>query len=236
MALLPLPLYNLAGRASSPDSFSLMLEALGRGAREDFLLGLVHMRLIACTSFANRALMYESLHVAVLDVKPADATWDNAHYVARRLVPGCGVPVRVLRMAGEGYLPEMRLGELAQLSRLKVGTLGVPAAIFFGYAIARSSDCTLRLSDGVSTRHLRGLRESANVKLPASTTNADAAALLGALSLNPHFDFLEGVQVTDPLLAAACEAALIASVSAGPGLSGSRQSRDRILMQLYWWA
>ena len=147
----------------------------------------------------------------MLNVRPTDATWGNAIYVARHLVPGAGVPtLQVLRVEGEQCLPEMRLGEYAQMSRLQVGALGVPAAIFLGCAIAHSK-CVVRFTDGLTTRSLEGLRGSANVQLPSGTTDADAAVLLGAISLNPFLFYLEKITVTDQMLAAACEKAFRAA-------------------------
>ena len=129
-------------------------------------------------------MMNELLRAPVLYVEPEDATWDNCVFVAR--LPH----LRELRMQGELCLPGLELSRYRTLMRLKVGELGVPAALFFGAAIA-TSDATLRLSDGKSVKNLGPMRTSigrGTILVPPNAGRADLAALLGALSLNTSIE------------------------------------------------
>ena len=116
-------------------------------------------------------------------MQESDATWDNARFVTSVLVPN--VPEQALCVAGETCVPEMRLAHLRTLPRLKVGTMGWPAALFFGAAIAESNT-VLRLSTG-ATKSLGPLRENKEISSPGpNLRHADLCAMVGALMLNPH--------------------------------------------------
>ena len=163
-------------------------------------------RALACTCFAARAILYEQLHASILHVQPTDATWSNAVFVA-------SLPtLETLCVAGETHLPQMRLRYYRTLPRLKVGALDCPAALFFGAAIARC-DTTLRLSDGMTTRSLKPLREQTEVLLPTTASAADCLALLGALSLNPNapYNASRGAESADPIVRAAWKAVMMPS-------------------------
>ena len=140
-------------------------------------------RSLACTNSECRSMVFAHLRGPVLSVAWWDATWANATFVARVLVPT--VPEQVLRMKDERCVPDMKLAHLGTLPRLKVGTMGWPAAMFFGAAIAQS-DATLRLSDGTMCRELKPLRERVTIVVPPRTSDADLCAMLGALALNPR--------------------------------------------------
>ena len=139
-------------------------------------------RSLACTNSECRSMVFAHLRGPVLSVAWWDATWANATFVARVLVPT--VPEQVLRMKDERCVPDMKLAHLGTLPRLKVGTMGWPAAMFFGAAIAQS-DATLRLSDGTTCRELKPLRERVTIAMPPKPSDADVCAMLGALALNP---------------------------------------------------
>ena len=150
----------------------------------DAALLLSSKRALACTCFDLRSILYEHLHGTTLRVMPLDATWSNALYVAR--LPN----LETLRVEGE-RCPRWNAA-LAQLSKcrgyakLSVGTLGAPTAVFVA-AIIGNSDCTIRLSDGNSTRALAAFRSKPSVCLPPKgSTDADFLIFFGALSLNPH--------------------------------------------------
>ena len=172
-----------------PSSAPLMtlLDSLGEDAR---IVGLAApwplcvKRLLAITCKDARRMMNELLHTPVLYVEREDATWDNCVFVAR-LPHLCE-----LRVQGELCLPALELSRYRTLARLKVGELGVPAALFFGAAIA-TSDATLRLSDGKSVKNLGPMRTSigrGTILVPTNAGRADLAALLGALSLNTSIE------------------------------------------------
>ena len=116
-----------------------------------------------------------------LSVDPSDASWQTAVYIAR--LP----QLQVLRVLGEMALPEMDLAQLRRLDRLKVGTIGVPAALFFGAIIATSNVAggpLLRLSNDKQKRlngkwDLKKLRKDDG----NTTSDADLAALLGPLAV-----------------------------------------------------
>lgn len=167
-----------------------LIDMLREKGGSDALFAFPEMRLsakrsLACTCSECRIMVFAHLRAEVLSVTWLDATWANALFVARVLVPF--VPEQILRMQGEQSVPEMKLAHLRTLPRLKVGTMGWPAAIFFGAAIA-DSDATLRFSDGLTLRNLQPLRESvtANVSLPADASESDLCAMLGVLSWNPR--------------------------------------------------
>ena len=86
----PLPWHVMAARDESTGPFCTMLSALGI----DFLDAvIVHFtlrarRALACRCYQLRTQMSATLlHSPVLFVLAEDATWDNARYVSRRLVP-----------------------------------------------------------------------------------------------------------------------------------------------------
>ena len=202
-----------------PNECVSFFDALGRDMRE-YLLPLVCFRSLACTCYHLRQQMNETLLQPVLHVRPADATWDNACYVAQLLTTGSSL--QTLRIAGERCLPDMQLRQYQTLPRLKVGEIGVPAAIFLGAAVARC-DAAIRLCDGKTIRTLAGLREQGGAHVPFGASQADAAVLLGAISLNKEFIGLYTprpnqlpptiFRTTDPLLAAACKDAFRAKTS-----------------------
>lgn len=169
-------------------SLTLLMEELGGDARDEtlVLMGLRSRRALACACTSLRGMLTEHFHLPVLVVCNSDATWDNAMFVAS-LVPAV---VTTLRVQGEAYLPEMRLAHYQTLPRLKIGAMGVAAALFFGAALAKC-DCMLRLSDGVTVRDLKGLRERplGASALPATVQAADLTALLSVLCLNRRIDF-----------------------------------------------
>lgn len=194
-------------------------------------------RALACSCFDARALLYEHLHAPSLSVQPSDATWENAVYVA------CLPHLIKLCVVGETCLPEMHIAHYRTLSRLKVGTLGVPAAVFFGAAIA-NCDAILRLSDGTTVRALKPFREGKEVCLPPSASDADCLALLGAITLNRSARFLNCNRgsVGHPLLRAAWTAALVpASVRAKTSyLALAKVTTDpaftlQHIFQCWWW-
>ena len=145
-------------------------------------LGLRAKRSLACTCSELRPVVFEHLRQPRLAVQVSDATFDNAQFVASVLVPQ--VPEQALCVAGETFVPEMRLAHLRTLPRLKVGTMRWPAALFFGAAIAES-ESVLRLADGVACKSLKPLRENKKIDLGNHST-ADLFAMLGALRLNQH--------------------------------------------------
>ena len=145
-------------------------------------LGLQAKRALACTCSALRAVIFQLLRQLKLVVQESDGIWDNVRFVANVLVPN--VPKQVLCVAGETYVPEMKLAHLRTLPKLKVGAMGPTAALFFGAAIA-DSDCVLRLSTG-ATKSIRALRENdrINLQMPEISQPSDRNAMLGALTLN----------------------------------------------------
>lgn len=137
-------------------------------------------RALACVCYDLRAVMNSLLRGADLTVDAGDANWANARFVAS-LLP----TLQNLHVVGETYLPTLELARYRTLSCLKVGDMGVPAALFFGAAIARC-DCRLRLSDNITLRNLAPFRETSHAQIPEGATDSDVAALLGAISLNPE--------------------------------------------------
>jgi len=170
---------------SSGDSafLSIVLEEFDRNAFEIALLphvALACKRALACTCYALRERLTPHLRAATLSVLRDDAVWSNALFVAR--LPG----LSDLRVEGETSLPSMDLARYRRLDALKVGSLGPPAALFFGAAIA-ASNARLRLSDGNAIRNIAALRSSPSPdKAEPNASDADRAALLGALASNQH--------------------------------------------------
>ena len=144
-------------------------------------LGLQAKRALACTCSALRPVIFQLLRQPRLVVQEHDAIWDNARFVANVLMQS--VPQQTLSVAGETCVPEMKLAHLRTLPRLKVGTMGPTAALFFGAAIS-DSDCVLRLSTG-ATKSIRVLRENdrINLQMPEIAQSSDRNAMLGALML-----------------------------------------------------
>ena len=144
-------------------------------------LGLQAKRALACTCSALRPVIFQLLRQPRLVVQEHDAIWDNARFVANVLMQS--VPQQTLSVAGETCVPEMKLAHLRTLPRLKVGTMGPTAALFFGAAIS-DSDCVLRLSTG-ATKSIRVLRENdrINLQMPEIAQPSDRNAMLGALML-----------------------------------------------------
>ena len=143
-------------------------------------LGLQAKRALACTCSTLRPLLFQLLRQPRLVVQEHDAIWDNARFVANVLVHN--VPQQTLCVAGETCVPGMKLAHLRTLPRLKVGTLGPAAALFFGAAIA-DSDCVLRLSTG-ATKSIRALRENDRVNFHDKSDisqRSDRYAMHGAL-------------------------------------------------------
>ena len=143
-------------------------------------LGLQAKRALACTCSTLRPLLFQLLRQPRLVVQEHDAIWDNARFVANVLVHN--VPQQTLCVAGETCVPGMKLAHLRTLPRLKVGTLGPAAALFFGAAIA-DSDCVLRLSTG-ATKSLKALRENDRVNFHDKSDisqRSDRYAMHGAL-------------------------------------------------------
>ena len=137
-------------------------------------------RALACTCSTLRPLLFQLLRQPRLVVQEHDAIWDNARFVANVLVHN--VPQQTLCVAGETCVPGMKLAHLRTLPRLKVGTLGPAAALFFGAAIA-DSDCVLRLSTG-ATKSIRALRENDRVNFHDKSDisqRSDRYAMHGAL-------------------------------------------------------
>ena len=110
-----------------------------------------------------------------------DASLETARFAAALRLP-------TLYVVGETYLPVLELSRYRNLARLKVGSMALTAALFFGAAIA-DCDATLRLSDGFTFRELKPLRERAHIELRASSS--DFAAMLGALCLNTSLTKLD---------------------------------------------
>jgi hypothetical protein len=228
MSVEPLPCYEIAAREDGTSLFCTMLRELGPDACDGVFVPLLMLRArraLACCCYQLREQMNATLlHAPMLQVRADDATWDNIWYVSRRLVsvPTAAPPVmplQSLRVEGECHLPEMALAQYRQLRRLKVGELGVPAALFFGAAVAHC-EATLRLSDGLTLRTLDGMRNSPGtvvdsspgrapgsfhhynerakrvdckrIILPPASSPSDVAVLLGALSLNKNFLAMSG--------------------------------------------
>ena len=156
-------------------------------------LGLQAKRALACTCSALRPVIFQLLRQPRLVVQEHDAIWDNARFVANVLMQS--VPQQTLSVAGETCVPEMKLAHLRTLSRLKVGTMGPTAALFFGAAIS-DSDCVLRLSTG-ATKSIRALRENdrVNLQMPEIAQSSDRNAMLGALML----DAVQGLGASSPV-------------------------------------
>tara|TARA_B110001452_G_scaffold262283_2_gene262116 strand:- start:961 stop:2139 length:1179 start_codon:yes stop_codon:yes gene_type:complete len=148
-------------------------------------LGLRSKRALACTCSRLRPVIFAMLRGPRLVVQESDASWSNAQFVATVLVPN--VPSQALCVAGETCQPEMRLAHLQTLLRLKVGTMGWPAAVFFGAAIAKSNG-VLRLSNELTCKNIKPLREQKDLSCleVARLSRADRFAMLGALMLNEH--------------------------------------------------
>ena len=162
-----------------------VLDMLLSEAKDPFFvceeLGLQAKRALACTCSALRPVIFQLLRQPRLVVQEHDAIWDNARFVANVLMQS--VPQQTLSVAGETCVPEMKLAHLRTLPRLKVGTMGPTAALFFGAAIS-DSDCVLRLSTG-ATKSIRVLRENdrINLQMPEIAQPSDRNAMLGALML-----------------------------------------------------
>mmetsp|Transcript_41359 Transcript_41359/g.134633 ORF Transcript_41359/g.134633 Transcript_41359/m.134633 type:complete len:238 (+) Transcript_41359:56-769(+) len=196
---------------SSGDSafLSIVLEEFDRNAFEIALLphvALACKRALACTCYALRERLTPHLRAATLSVRRGDAIWSNALFVAR--LPG----LTDLRVEGETCLPSMDLARYRRLDALKVGSLGPPAALFFGAAIA-TSNARLRLSDGSTIRSISALRSSPSPnKAEKEASDADRAALLGALASNQHvlFSALDALSYASAALGADREVVLAA--------------------------
>lgn len=220
----PLPeIAVLPPRACSTSSLVTVLMVLGDDFARELLLQHVPFcarQALAAACFDTRQL-HVLRHAVHLLVHDADATWLNATFVAR--LP-C---LRTLRVEGETSLPVMHLSHYRTLPRLKVGAVGVTAALFLGAAIAKC-DCVLRLSDGLMLRNLKGLRESARVNFPSAVSPADVAAMLGALCLNPHIVRIDEwyAELTAKQAAASTRGAAAAAIGGALGtLDGLRVRR-----------
>ena len=135
-------------------------------------------RALSIVCFDTRE-MHILRHAWELTVDDADANWPTIALVARLPL------LRQLHVLGETYLPCLEVAKYRELRKLKVGQLGVTAALFFGAAVAKC-DATLRLSNSLSLINLRPLwqQDLSSLGLPRETSAADFAALLGAISLN----------------------------------------------------
>ena len=150
---------------------------------------------LACCSKMLASSFKVYIKSADFSVSSEDGTWDNAKYVA-------SLGRETLRVEGELYTPVLQLARLRTLERFKVGDMGVVAGLFLGAAVG-DCNCAVRLSDGITVRSFKPLRERQNIVLPAKRTipnavipmnrvegaeasPADYAVLLGALALNNH--------------------------------------------------
>jgi len=180
------PIADMAPRPASTAPFVTLLGALGDDARE-LLLTLMTFRsrrALAIACFDVRAL-HPLRNASDLAVEEADASWVTIAHVAR--LP----QLSFLRVEGETYLPRLEVAKFRTLSRFKVGGLSLASALFLGAVIARvdllsPEEVRLRLSDGETVRTLGPFREMPHVAAPCKATLVDFAALLGAITLNPH--------------------------------------------------
>lgn len=182
--LSPLPSpAQLPGRPPGTAHLTQLFGALGVNERELALLPhfeLLSKRALACCCYELQQIITVHLRSPILNVMPTDATWSNACFVAR--LPG----LANLRVQGEVFLPDIQVAQIRVLPRLKLGTIGAPAALFVG-AIIANCDCQLRLSDG-AVREFATLRTKVSeFAAPKNSSPADLAALLGPLSLNPGY-------------------------------------------------
>ena len=195
--------------SSDSDFLSILLEEFDCNAFEIALLphvALTCKRALACTCYALRERLTPHLRAATLSIRRGDTTWSNALFVAR--LPG----LTDLRVEGETCLPSMDLARYRRLEALKVGLLSPPAALFFGAAIA-ASNARLRLSDGSTIRSISALRSSPSPnKAEKEASDADRAALLGALASNQHvlFSALDALSYASVALTADREVVLAA--------------------------
>jgi len=133
------------------------------------------VRSLACGCRALSVLAWSYYFSPTFSVGDEDSTLDNARFVASMMLP-------TLNVRGEDHLPVLELLKYRGLLRLKVGAMGKTAALFFGAAVAEC-DCLVRLSDGLTIKSLRPLRERDKLELNVKCI-IDLAVLLGALALN----------------------------------------------------
>ena len=130
-----------------------------------------------CSTLSGVAKAYYAS--STFSVSAADATLDNAIFVAASL----RLPTLLAKEDGASEHRLLELSSYRTLPRLKVGTMGRVAALYFGAAIA-DCDCLVRLSNGTLCKALQPLREREDINLHAQLADCDFAALLGALASN----------------------------------------------------
>ena len=140
---------------------------------------LIVQRTLACTCcYLRRRFIGVYLDQDTLHVRMEDATFQNAVFISRQ--PN----LRMLHVEGEPFA--LDIAHLRTVPRISVRDLNFAGCLFLGCCCA-SGEHVLRLSTN-STIALAPLRRRARIALQVgSPSEADVAALLGAISLNPHF-------------------------------------------------